>query len=212
MEFTTASQRILKQQKTRFIGIVSGHLSKMSKKEAQCSKFKDFKNWIAQNVLSQYKMPQAQSNRLLNNIYGNYREADFSKVIDEIEKRDIVFDIFGDDLVQSLQFVESWLESQKMKTDAPVITATALYFQLSLMGARSTPRGFGSNDLVKVWKTQRGLKLKEIARSKAEAELHRLELEKRAAQEQHVENETLNPDSDIAAALAELDFSNEDWS
>ena len=170
MNMNTRAHGILGRSKKMFSTMLGRQLSKISQKESEIQNTKKLRQWIVKNILIQYKLNATEASRVVNGLYGASRDCDVSSFADFVQGRPEVFDIFGDDLTGTLDIVLAWYDKKNAKiTTAPVLVGAALYCQLSLMGARSVPGGFGGNDLIRANKVERArlAKIKEAKLAEA---------------------------------------------
>ena len=177
--FIETTQRTLVTKNKHFSTLLSNQLIWMSKKESSYSDFAGFRKYILGNIFIGYKMTADESRAILNAMYGNHRTADAGSFISFMNTEFPQFDIFGDDVLGSVSAVAKWLQSKNVRiSDSKRLTGACLYCQLTYIGARAAPMGFGGENLITARKIQVGKQLR----------LER-ETQKRIAMEKRVKEE-----------------------
>ena len=97
MNMNTRAHGILGRSKKMFSTMLGRQLSKISQQESEIQNTKKLRQWIAKNILIQYKLNATEASRVVNGLYGASRDCDVSSFVDFVDGRPEVFDIFGDD-------------------------------------------------------------------------------------------------------------------
>lgn len=186
------------------------HLVRLNK-HSQRNPNDNMRSYIKSKIMPEYIQNDIPViSKLLNSVYRRGSDAD--SAVNFIRASNEIYDIFhtNPDVVQSsVALADSFFTMKGIATSSDkTLMAGALLLQLVLMGARSTPEGFGADNLVVDIKKEKG-KQKQAAQQAAA---------KKAAQQaakpkvvQPVTPKELTADEKAMNALQELNFSDEEW-
>ena len=125
----------------------------------------NIRTYMSKNIMKDYIQDKAITNRLLNVSYG--RECNADCAVNFILNSNQIYDLFHTDpsvMQASVALADAFFKSKNLATSSEnTLMAGALLLQLILMGARTTQRGYGGDNLVVEIKKQKG---KEKAKQK----------------------------------------------
>uniref|UniRef100_A0A6C0KES2 Uncharacterized protein n=1 Tax=viral metagenome TaxID=1070528 RepID=A0A6C0KES2_9ZZZZ len=215
LDITQQVKKDLLQNKTKFTRTLSSQLGLCANRAAHFRNSQKFRNWIAKNVFQEYtpnimwhrKISSGEGFRILKAFYGTSSTCDIGDFIEYVKGLGVIFDVFGQDSIRTINAVKSWLEHKGITTPgAYFLQAAVLYAQLSYMGHRVNEMGYGSHNLIATATAERAYTKRvaaETARKEAADKIHLANLAGEVPE--MVES---NADTQARNALAALEI---DW-
>lgn len=213
MQFDVAAT--INRRKFHLSDKLDKHLVRLNK-HYQRNPTDNMRSYIKSKIMPEYIQNDTPViSKLLNSVYNRVGGAEVGGAevaVNFIRASNEIYDIFHtnpDVIRSSVALADSFFTMKGIATSSDkTLMAGALLLQLVLMGARSTPEGFGADNLVVDIKKEKG-KQKQAAQQAAA---------KKAAQQaakpkvvQPVTPKELTADEKAMNALQELNFSDEEW-